>query len=278
MSEQDYQRIAKAIEFLSESALDQPNLDEVAEQIGLSPFHFQRMFTRFAGVSPKRFLQHLTSRHAKELLKKSSSVLDTSFAVGLSSPSRLHDLLINTEAVTPGELKSGGVGLDICYGIQSTPYGDCFLAETERGICRLEFLHKSNIDQLLSRLQMSWPSATLKNNQDKTYATADNIFSPLINKHPQSLALLLKGTNFQLKVWQALLSIPTGTITSYGQLAQQLGCPKASRAVGTAVGQNPIGYLIPCHRVLRGDGNLGGYRWGITRKKIILGSELALAE
>ncbi|MCK4501490.1 MAG: methylated-DNA--[protein]-cysteine S-methyltransferase [Desulfuromonadales bacterium] len=272
----DYQRIVKAIYYLKESALEQPSLDEAAGQIGLSPYHFQRLFRRYAGVSPKRFLQHLTSEHAKELLKQSTSVLETSFSVGLSSPGRLHDLLISVEAVTPGEVKTGGAGLSIDYGIHGTPFGSCLLGLTERGICRLEFVDHDNRDEIIQRLFQAWPEAQINENAATTGKMIELIFQPQKTHRP--LPLLLKGTNFQLKVWQALLQIPEGTVTSYGYLARKLGQPKASRAVGVAIGNNPIGYLIPCHRVLRGDGGLGGYRWGTGRKLVILGKELCKAE
>ncbi len=278
MQDQDYQRIARAIDYLKQSVLDQPSLDEAARQVGLSPYHFQRMFKRFAGVSPKRFLQHLTSEHAKQLLRQSNSVLETSFAVGLSSPGRLHDLLINTEAVTPGEVKSGGAGLQIDYGLHSTPFGTCLLAQTERGICRLEFIDDANKEDVLQRLHHAWPSAKIEAAAQKTAGSVAQIFAPLQQQRATPLTLLLRGTNFQLKVWQALLKIPAGAITCYGDLARMLGQPGASRAIGSAVGQNPIGYLIPCHRVLRGDGGIGGYRWGIERKLTILGKELCIAE
>lgn len=274
MADQDYQRIAEAIHFLHQSALDQPSLDEAARQVGLSPHHFQRLFKRFAGVSPKRFLQHLTCEHAKSLLLQSASVLETSLAVGLSGPGRLHDLLINAEAVTPGEYKSGGMGITIHYGRHPTPFGDCLIGLTERGICRLEFVTPEKEKTIPQRIQQAWPKAQLQVEARKTAAVVQQIFSAPAEDKPSLPLLLLRGTNFQLKVWQALLQIPPGTITSYGNLAKQLGQPTASRAVGTALGQNPIGYLIPCHRVLRGDGSLGGYRWGEERKLAILGREL----
>ena len=272
MHDQDYQRIATAIHYVRATALQQPSLEQIAAQVGLSPHHFQRLFKRFAGVSPKRFLQHLTTEHAKQLLRQSTSVLDTSFAVGLSSPGRLHDLLVQVEAVTPGEYKSGGAGLTISYGRHASPFGDCLLATTARGICRLSFIDNDFADALQT-LQNAWPNAELQQDEAITAPLAAQIFQPPTSAKP--LPLLLSGTNFQLKVWQALLQIPPGAITSYGYLAEKLNHPGASRAVGTAVGQNPIGYLIPCHRVLRGDGNPGGYRWGLKRKLAILGCEFS---
>jgi len=274
----DYQRIAKAIQFLKDSALEQPSLDEAARQVGLSPYHFQRLFRHFAGVSPKRFLQHLTSEYAKQLLQQSTSVLETSFAVGLSSPGRLHDLLINVEAVTPGEYKSGGIDLQISYAIHPTPFGRCFIALTERGICRLEFIDDNEDRAAIERLRNAWPHARLKEDKVTTEKIIQQIFNPHNSPANKPLLLLLQGTNFQLKVWQALLKIPEGCVTSYGYLADKIGQPSASRAVGTAIGNNPISYLIPCHRVLRGDGGIGGYRWGIDRKLAILGKEFCQTE
>ncbi len=274
----DYQRIATAIHFLKTSALDQPSLDDAAKQVDLSPYHFQRLFRRFAGVSPKRFLQHLTTEHAKELLKQSTSVLETSFSVGLSSPSRLHDLLINVDAVTPGEYKSGGIDLQIDYAIHPTPFGRCLIAVTERGICRLEFIDAAEKEIAIQRLQKAWPNALINRNDTVTENIIRQIFIPQNSSTNKPLPLLLQGTNFQLKVWQALLRIPAGCVTSYGFLAKKVGQPTASRAVGTAIGNNPISYLIPCHRVLRGDGGIGGYRWGIDRKLAILGKEFCATE
>ena len=274
----DYQRIATAIHFLKTSALDQPSLDDAAKQVDLSPYHFQRLFRRFAGVSPKRFLQHLTTEHAKELLKQSTSVLETSFSVGLSSPSRLHDLLINVDAVTPGEYKSGGIDLQIDYAIHPTPFGRCLIAVTERGICRLEFIDLAEKEIAIQRLQKAWPNALISRNDTVTENIIRQIFIPQNSSTNKPLPLLLQGTNFQLKVWQALLRIPVGCVTSYGFLAKKVGQPTASRAVGTAIGNNPISYLIPCHRVLRGDGGIGGYRWGIDRKLAILGKEFCATE
>jgi len=269
-----YQQIARAIRFIEANALAQPSLEQVAEQVGLSPFHFQRLFQRWAGVSPKRFLQFLTASHAKQLLRESLPALEASFAVGLSSPGRLHDLLVATEAVTPGEFKSGGVGITIRYGFHETPFGRGLVGLTERGICRFEFVDAADPAQRLERLQSAWPKARLREDQAASGAVVEQMFARRGTGAGTEMKLLLRGTNFQLKVWQALMRIPEGCITSYGFLAEQLGCPGASRAVGTAVGQNPIGYLIPCHRVLRQSGELGGYRWGVERKTAILGREL----
>lgn len=274
----DYQRVANAIQFLKDSALEQPSLDEAAKQVGLSPYHFQRLFRRFAGVSPKRFLQHLTCEYAKQLLQQSTPALETSFTVGLSSPGRLHDLLIHVEAVTPGEYKSGGIDLQISYAIHPTPFGECFIAVTKRGICRLEFIDYNEDRPAIQRLQNAWPNARLKEDEATTENIIQQIFNPLDNSANKPLLLLLQGTNFQLKVWQALLKIPEGCVTSYGYLADKIGQPSASRAVGTAIGNNPISYLIPCHRVLRGDGGIGGYRWGTDRKLAILGKEFCTTE
>jgi len=269
----DYQRIAQAIRFIRTNAIEQPSLDTIAGHIGLSPHHVQRLFKRFAGVSPKRFLQHLTSEEAKKHLLASESILDASFAVGLSSPGRLHDLIVNTEAVTPGELKSGGAGLRIVYGRHPTPFGDCFLAHTGRGICSLEFYDSPSEGENIQTLRKNWPEADIIFDPSQTQKHIKRIFPSPAELKPIPLSLLLRGTNFQLKVWQALLKIPPGCVTSYGDLAVRIGQPKASRAVGTALGHNPIGYLIPCHRVLRNDGNSGGYRWGKERKMAILGRE-----
>lgn len=270
----NYQRIAKAIDYLRNHQANQPSLDEVAHQIGLSPFHFQRLFKEFAGVSPKRFLQHLTANHAKRLLRQPTSVLETSLQVGLSGPGRLHDLLINVDAVTPGQYKSAGEQLMIRFGSHESPFGNCLVATTPRGICRLDFVD-GNLPELLTALQRNWPKAQLIEDPATTAPLIEKIFSHSRPDGP--LELLLRGTNFQLQVWQALLRLPAGQITSYRHLAEQLGQPRSSRAIGNAVGCNPIGYLIPCHRVLRSDGKLGGYRWGGSRKLAILGRELAKA-
>jgi len=279
MERTDYPRIAQAIHFLEEHKLEQPTLDEVAEHIGLSPFHFQRLFRRWAGVSPKRFLQFLTAEHAKKLLRQANSVLNTSLEVGLSGPGRLHDLMVSVEAMSPGEIKAGGEGIEIRYGWHETPFGTCLIGLTIRGVCQLAFVdEKRDRASAVNDLQKDWSSAALVEDGKVTANVIEQIFGERDQHNLQRIPLLLRGTNFQLKVWQALLKIPEGGLVSYQQLAKQLGTPSASRAIGNAVGRNPIAYLIPCHRVLRSNGELGGYRWGTDRKKALLARELAFVE
>ncbi len=261
----DYERVAQAIDFIRGNVESQPTLAEVAAAVNLSEFHLQRLFTRWAGVSPKRFLQVLTVDYAKQLLAQSVDVLSTSYEVGLSGSGRLHDLFVNLEAVSPGEFKGKGKGIEIRYGFHSTPLGDCLIGQTDRGICCLEFVTEENPLIKLDRLAAKWTHAALIEKTEETAGTIRRIFDK-DRSGPASLNVLVKGTNFQVKVWNALLRIPEGQLTSYSAIANWIGHPRATRAVGTAVGSNPIAYLIPCHRVLRGDGNLGGYHWGLTRK------------
>jgi AraC family transcriptional regulator of adaptative response/methylated-DNA-[protein]-cysteine methyltransferase len=274
----DYRRIEQAIAYLEEHALEQPSLDDVAEHIGLSSYHFQRLFKSWAGVSPKRFLQYLTIENAKKLLRESVSVLDTALDVGLSGPSRLHDLFVSVEAMTPGEFKDQGKELLISYGFHATPFGECLLAVTPRGICSLAFVEPKARSVALNELQETWQEATLVENQSAGKDAIKTIFGQTRNKTQAPLKVLLRGTNFQVKVWQALLRIPEGTVVSYGSLADAVGHPGAHRAVGTAVGHNPVAYLIPCHRVLRANGEIGGYHWGTTRKRAILAREAAFSD
>lgn len=273
----DYQRVRDAIVYIDENSSSQPTLHDVAEHVGLSPYHFQRLFRRWAGVSPKRFLQHVTAARAKRLLRDSTPVLDTAFAVGLSSPGRLHDLIVTTEATTPGEYKSQGEGITIRYGIHETLYGSCLIGATERGICALRFLDEAERRDAVDELQAEWSQARLVPDQDATTAFAHQIFEKA-ESSSDTLPLLLKGSNFQLKVWEGLLRIPEGCLISYGDLAKRLSVPSATRAVANAVGANPIAFVIPCHRVLRSTGALGGYRWGVDRKLVILERELANGE
>ncbi len=272
----DYERIRDAIIYIAENVERQPTLDEVAEHVGLSPYHFQRLFVRWAGVSPKRFLQHLTATRAKTLLQESRAVIDTAFEVGLSGPGRLHDLMITAEAMTPGELRNRGEGLEVRYGVGDTPFGRCLAAETDRGICGLQFFDSEDETEVFARLSADWRDAAIVRDDAAIAELLASIFGPVDTAAPAPLHL--KGTNFQLKVWEALLRIPPGCVISYGDLAERIGEPTASRAVANAVGANPVAYLIPCHRVLRSTGELGGYRWGTDRKLVMLERELEAAE
>jgi len=271
----DYYCIEQALRYLQANYRQQPSLAEVAASVHLSEYHFQRLFLRWVGISPKRFLQYLTKESAKELLARSHSLLDISLELGLSGPSRLHDLFITCEAVTPGEYKQRGVGLTIRYGFHPSPFGDCLLGMTERGVCALSFADEGNTGSLLGDLHQRWEQAELIEDTAATESSARRIFDLARDTERMPIQLFLQGTNFQLKVWQALLHIPSGALTTYGQIAAALGLPKASRAVGSAVGNNPIAYLIPCHRVIRQAGELGGYRYGLARKQAILGWEQA---
>jgi AraC family transcriptional regulator, regulatory protein of adaptative response / methylated-DNA-[protein]-cysteine methyltransferase len=268
---EDYSRIAQAIRYIETNAHRQPDLNELAAYVGLSEYHFQRLFTRWAGLSPKRFLQFLTRENAKALLANAGNLLDATYAAGLSSPGRLHDLFVQTEAVTPGEYKSRGAGVEIVYGFHPTPFGECLLALTGRGICFLAFVDRDR-SSALKDLRQSWSNATLTEAPIRTAPVVERIFSP---GSGESLQLHLRGTNFQIKVWEALLTLPPGHVTTYQALAEQVGSSSSARAVGNAIARNPVAYLIPCHRVLQKSGRFGNYRYGPTRKKAILGWEMA---
>jgi AraC family transcriptional regulator of adaptative response/methylated-DNA-[protein]-cysteine methyltransferase len=270
---QYYTIIEQAIQYIEANVQNQPELEEIASAVGLSEYHFQRIFTRWAGISPKRFLQFLTKEHAKGLLNESENLLDTTHRIGLSSLGRLHDLFVNTEAVTPGEYKSHGMGLNIHYGIHLTPFGKCLIATTERGICHMSFVDK-NEGQAIDDLVEHWSQANMIEDYKSTAPLVTRIFSD--GKPDAPLQLHLRGTNFQIKVWEALLNIPAGTVTTYEQIALNIGNPRAVRAVGSAVGDNPIAYLIPCHRVIRKSGEFGNYMWGSARKKAILIKEFGV--
>ena len=277
---EDYRRIEQAIRYIEANSARQPELGEIAASLNLSEFHFQRLFTRWAGISPKRFLQFLTKENAKQLLDHSASLLDATYEAGLSSPGRLHDLFIQTEAVTPGEYKTQGQGIQIVYGFHPTPFGECLLAVTERGICWLAFVEEGR-PAALDELRREWANASFAENPERTAAVVDRIFQADLKKtgsNPAPLSLHLRGTNFQIKVWEALLNLPEGQVTSYEGLSAQMGCLRGARAVGQAVGRNPVAYLIPCHRVLKKTGEIGNYRYGGARKKAILGWEMARSE
>jgi AraC family transcriptional regulator, regulatory protein of adaptative response / methylated-DNA-[protein]-cysteine methyltransferase len=271
---EDYLRIEQAILYLENHYQDQPELEEVAANIGLSEYHFQRLFSRWAGVSPKRFLQFLTKEGAKDLLDRSENLLDTTHQVGLSSLGRLHDLFVTAEAVTPGEYKSRGLGVTIRYGIHPTPFGKCLIATTERGICHLSFVQTSEGDAI-DQLVADWKQAKMIEDHRSTMPLIEPVFDLRYHHHGKPLNVHLRGTNFQLKVWEALLQIPAGEVTTYAGLASRIGNPGATRAVGTAVGHNPIAVLIPCHRVIRKVGDFGNYRYGSLRKKALLVREFA---
>jgi len=271
---EDYKRIERAIMFLESNFPCQPALKEVAGHIGLSEYHFQRLFSRWVGISPKRFLQFLTKEYAKKLLENSANLLDVTYGAGLTSPSRLHDLFVTCEAVTPGEYKNKGAGVDIAYGFHPSPFGDCLLAKTERGVCGFYFIKNGDRRHVLSEFKQNWQNAALKEDPAMTAPLISQLFNPAAaNKEP--LHLILKGTNFQIKVWEALTRIPFGAAVTYEDVAVQIGLPKATRAVGTAVGHNPIAYIIPCHRVIRKTAEFGNYGGGTARKKAILGWEAA---
>jgi AraC family transcriptional regulator of adaptative response/methylated-DNA-[protein]-cysteine methyltransferase len=274
---EDYRRIEQAIRFLEEHYLEQPDLSAAANSIGLSEFHFQRLFTRWVGISPKRFLQFLTKEHAKDLLRQPVDLLEASYASGLSSPGRLHDLFVACEAVTPGEYKTHGDGLTIQYGFHQTPFGECLLARTTRGVCALAFVEEGGGEQALNDLRLKWRRARLEENPAATAALVAQIFRPP-DARTGTMNLLLNGTNFQIKVWEALLRIPSGAVVSYEDVAMSIGMPGAARAVSNAVASNPVAVLIPCHRVIRKDGDFGGYHYGTARKKALLGWEMANSE
>lgn len=262
---QAYDTVAAAIRYLLDHASEQPELADVARHVGLSPYHCQRLFSEWAGISPKRFLQYLTKEGAKQALRESADVLTASLDAGLSGPSRLHDLFVACDAVTPGEVRALGNRLIIEYGVIATPFGRAMIGATERGVCHLRFL-ESGEAAALAELKREWPQATLTRNDARTAALAAAIF----DQRDRPLHLMLRGTNFQVKVWEALLRVPAGTVASYRSVACAIGMPRASRAVATAIASNSIAYLIPCHRVIRETGALAGYRWGTARKAALI--------
>jgi len=273
----DYERVARVIRHLDERHADQPDLAALAQGAGLSRFHFHRLFSTWAGVTPKDFLQCLTVAHAKELLRDGENILDVALETGLSGPGRLHDLCVNLEAASPGELKSGGAGWVISFGFAESPFGQCLIAESPRGICRLSFVESNDEDSETNQLREDWPQARLKRDDLKSKKLAAKIFAREANgansTSQPALRALVRGTPFQLRVWRALLQIPAGALISYGRLAEIIRQPAAARAVGSAVAANPLAYLIPCHRVIRETGVLGNYRWGKLRKRAMLAWE-----
>jgi len=268
----NFNRIAEAIGYIKANFKTQPGLEEIAEKVNLSHFHFQRLFSEWAGTTPKRFLQYISIGYAKEMLKENQSLFDTALETGLSGTSRLHDLFVNIEGMTPGEYKNGGENLHINYSFAESPFGNIIVASTTKGICHIAFYDDENI--ALANLQRQFPAAQYQQILDKEQQNALYIFSHDWSKLHQ-IKLHLKGTDFQLKVWEALLKIPMGKLATYGNIAEQLQNPNASRAVGTAIGDNPVAFLIPCHRVIQSSGALGGYHWGVNRKTAMIGWEAA---
>ncbi len=268
----DYERIEKAIHYLQENFTRQPDLDEVAKQVHISPYHFQRMFKEWAGVSPKKFLQYISAEHAKTLLKQNMSLSDVSYETGLSGTSRLHDLFISIEGMTPGEYKNGGEQLHINYSYAESPFGNIIVASTAKGICHLAFADDEKL--ALEELKRIFPKASFRQVVDTIQQNALFIFTQDW-KNLAAIKLHLKGTAFQLKVWETLLKIPLGGLSTYSSIAAAAGNEKASRAVGTAVGDNPVAFLIPCHRVIKSSGSIGQYHWGSNRKTAIIGWESA---
>lgn len=272
----NFDRIAEAITYIQDNYQSQPSLDEVAEQIHVSPFHFQRMFSEWAGTSPKKFLQYISLNHAKKLLKENQATLfETALETGFSGTSRLHDLFINIEGMTPAEYKNGGKNLVINYSFTESPFGNIMVASTTKGICHLAF--SDDDDKAFSALQNQFPNASFQQKTDLIQQNALFIFTQDWQKLPQ-IKLHLKGTPFQLKVWEALLQIPMGQCVTYGAIAQKINNTRASRAVGSAVGSNPVAFLIPCHRVIQSTGHIGQYHWGSARKAAIIGWEGTMNE
>lgn len=268
----NYIRIEKAIRYLVENFKQQPTLDELAQYIGVSPFHFQRIFTEWAGVSPKKFLELLTIEALKREIQDTSNLIEAAEKVGLSAQSRVYDLFVKIEAVTPQEYKSKGAGLSFEYGFSTTPFGECFIASTSRGVCEIQF-SDSDRSTLINGIKHEWSNAQFIQNDEMAKGIADKIFSPYVEN--KSLTLWLKGTPFQIKVWKALLEIPFGSVISYSQIATTIGNAQSTLAVRRAIANNPVGYVIPCHRVIRNTGIIGDYHWKKERKAIIIGWEKA---
>lgn len=275
---EDYRRVEKAIRYLEANFRSRPTLDDIARNVSVSKYHFTRLFRRWAGISPMRFLQFLTLEYTKRRLDESESVLDASYDAGLSGPGRLHDLFVTFDAMTPGEYKSLGKGLTIEYGLHPTPFGRCLLARTDRGICHLSFVEPVDIKTAQDRLRNQWPDSTLIESRENTGSIVGRIFNSNRDDGSRPFHLLVKGTNFQVNVWRALLTVPEGRVVSYGDVAGYIGHPGSARAVAGATAANPIAYLIPCHRVIAGSGRIHGYRWGVARKKAIIGWEAARTE
>jgi len=273
----DYERVASVIRFLDRHHIEQPNLAALANSAGLSPFHFHRLFSTWAGVTPKDFLQCLTLEHVKQLLRGGDSVFDAAINAGLSGPGRLHDLCVTLEAASPGEMKNGGAGIEIDYGFAETSFGEALIAETKRGVCHLSFVDQGR-NAAHEVLKSQWPNAKVRRNDAGIAQLADKIFNDRGETSNRRLRAFVRGTEFQLRVWRALLQVQAGSLTTYGRLAEAVGQTRAARAVGSAVGANPIAFIIPCHRVIRETGALGHYHWDPVRKRAIIGWELSFRD
>ncbi len=269
----DYETVRRAIEYISRQWREQPSLERIAEHVGLKPLALQRLFTRWAGLSPKGFVQALTLDHARTLLSDSASVLDATYEVGLSGPGRLHDLFVTHEAMTPGAYKARGEGIVMRYGFHVSPFGMALVMATEHGLAGLAFADAGGEAAALADMKARWPRATYVEDPAATEPTARRIFDPETWRPDRPLRIVMIGSDFELSVWETLLKLPLGAATTYSDIAAHIGRPKAARAVGTAVGRNPISFVVPCHRVLGKGGSLCGYHWGLTRKKAILGWE-----
>jgi AraC family transcriptional regulator of adaptative response/methylated-DNA-[protein]-cysteine methyltransferase len=272
----DYALIRRAIAFLSETWAEQPSLERLAQHLELSPAHCQKLFKRWCGLSPKEFVQAITVDHARSLLDGAASVLDAAYEVGLSGAGRLHDLFVSHEAMTPGDYKRRGEGLQMAWGFHPSPFGDALLIATERGLAGLAFVDEDKTqsrEDVLADMTERWPRARFVAAPERTAPLARQVFDPATWRPDQPVRLVMIGTDFEVRVWEALLHIPMGRAVSYQDIARHLGQPTAARAVGSAVGRNPISFVVPCHRVLRGDGSLGGYHWGLTRKRALIGWE-----
>ncbi|MEP3045280.1 MAG: bifunctional helix-turn-helix domain-containing protein/methylated-DNA--[protein]-cysteine S-methyltransferase [Roseibium sp.] len=274
---ENYAVVRQTLKRITEDWREQPSLDQLAKEVRLQPIQLQRVFSRWAGLTPKQFLQAITLDHAKALLRDSASVLDASYEVGLSGSSRLHDLFVTHEAMTPGDYRSRGAGLSIIYGFHPSPFGQVLVMATDKGLAGLGFSDPGEEASALKDMCDRWPAANFVHDQEATASYAGRVFDPDKWQKDQPLNIVMIGTDFEIRVWQTLLKIPMGKATTYSDIASSIGSPKASRAVGSAVGRNPLSFVVPCHRVLAKDGKLGGYHWGLTRKRAILGWESGLS-
>lgn len=272
----DYERVEKAIRYIDDNFRRQPGLGEVARAVGLSEYHFQRLFRRWAGVSPKRFLQFATAGHAREMLAASRTVLDATYSSGLSGPGRLHDLMVTVDAMTPGEIQRLGAGLVIRYGFHDSPFGDAMVAATDRGLCGLEFVGRHDRPAAVDWLRSRWPHATLRHEDEATAGMAARVFDG--RDSDGKIPILFGGTNFQLKVWEALLRIPPGEVATYAEIAERVSSRRSARAVGAAIGRNPVAFVVPCHRAIHSTGAFGRYHWGAERKRAMLAREALARE